>query len=114
MTDPNMDFSRIIEAARAHYENLKADIENASNRIEHIRLTALTQEAHKLLTDIEIFEIGFVYTRISSMGPEDLERYRDVLNAREKIASDLNSSASADTPLDLPEFKSPFTPPAAM
>jgi hypothetical protein len=113
MTDPDIDFSRIIEAARIHYENLKADIENASNRIEHIRLTALTQEAHKLLTDIQIFQIGFVYTRISSMGPEDLERYREVINVREKIAADLNP-ASADIPLDLPEFKSPFTPPPAM
>jgi hypothetical protein len=113
MTDPDIDFSRIIEAARIHYENLKADIENASNRIEHIRLTALTQEAHKLLTDIQIFQIGFVYTRISSMGPEDLERYREVINVREKIAADLNP-ASADMPLDLPDFRSPFTPPPAM
>ena len=47
------------------------------------------------------------------MGPEDLERYREVINVREKIAADLNP-ASADMPLDLPDFRSPFTPPPAM
>lgn len=35
------------------YENIKADIENASTRIEHIRITTLAQEAHQLLTDLE-------------------------------------------------------------
>jgi hypothetical protein len=40
-------------AARMLYENLKADIENASTRIEHIRLTTLAQEAANLLTEIE-------------------------------------------------------------
>jgi vacuolar-type H+-ATPase subunit E/Vma4 len=43
----------IIETARALYENIKADIENASTRIEHIRLSALAQEAANLLTEIE-------------------------------------------------------------
>jgi hypothetical protein len=109
MTDPNMDFSRIIEAARSHYENLKADIENASNRIEHIRLTALTQEAHKLLTDLEFFEIGLVYSRVASISEEDVQRYRDLVDARQKLMS----SDAEDLPLDLPEFKSPFTPPGS-
>jgi hypothetical protein len=45
----------IEEAARMLYENIKSDIENASTRIEHIRLTTLAQEAHQLLTDIEGF-----------------------------------------------------------
>lgn len=43
----------IEQAARMLYENIKADIENASTRIEHIRLTTLAQEAQNLLTEIE-------------------------------------------------------------
>jgi hypothetical protein len=46
---------QIEEAARMLYENIKADIENASTRIEHIRLTSLAQEAANLLTEIENF-----------------------------------------------------------
>jgi hypothetical protein len=103
MTD--QDFSRIIEAARLHYENLKADIPKSSNRIEHIRLTTLAQEAHKLLTDLEFFEIGLVYSRVASISEEDVQRYRDLVNARQKLMN------AEDLPLDLPEFKSPFTPP---
>jgi hypothetical protein len=105
MTD--QDFSRIIEAARIHYENLKADIPKSSNRIEHIRLTTLAQEAHKLLTDLEFFEIGLVYSRVASISEEDVQRYRDLVNARQKLMD------AEDLPLDLPEFKSPFTPPGS-
>jgi hypothetical protein len=105
MTD--QDFSRIIEAARLHYENLKADIPKSSNRIEHIRLTTLAQEAHKLLTDLEFFEIGLVYSRVASISEEDVQRYRDLVNARQKLMN------AEDLPLDLPEFKSPFTPPGS-
>jgi hypothetical protein len=105
MTD--QDFSRIIEAARAHYENLKADIPNASNRIEHIRLTTLAQGAHKLLTDLEMFEIGFVYSRVASISTDDVQKYRDLVDARKKLID------AEDLPLDLPEFKSPFTPPGS-
>lgn len=43
----------ITDAARMLYENLKADIDNAGTRIEHIRLSALAQEAAHLLTDLE-------------------------------------------------------------
>ena len=43
----------ILQAAQMLYENIKADIENASTRIEHIRITTLAQEAHQLLTDLE-------------------------------------------------------------
>ena len=43
----------ITQTARALYENIKADIENAGTRIEHIRLSALAQEAANLLTEIE-------------------------------------------------------------
>ncbi len=110
MTDgsASADFSRIIEAAREHYLNLKTDIENAKDRVEHIRLTALAQEAHNLLTELELFEIGLVYTRVGAVGPEDLQRYREVIDARKKLTAD---AASEDLPLDLPEFKSPYTPP---
>lgn len=109
MTDAasaDLSFSRIIEAAREHYLNLKTDIENAKDRVEHIRLTALAQEAHNLLTELELFDIGLVYTRVNNISPEDLERYREVINARKKL-----TAAGEDLPLDLPEFKSPFTPP---
>lgn len=100
-------FERIIEAARAHYENLKADIPNAANRIEHIRITTLAQEAAKLLTELELFDIGLVYTRVSTISPEDIQRYREVIELRKK--SLLEDGQGQDT-LDLPEFKSPFDP----
>jgi hypothetical protein len=102
-------FSLIIEAARAHYEDIKADIPNAANRIEYIRLTTLANSAHKLLTDIELFEIGLVYTRVASVSMEDMERYQEVINSRQKLVT----GDPSDVPLDLPEFKSPFTPPGS-
>ncbi len=83
------DYSKIVEAARVHYENLKTDISNAHNRIEHIRLTALAQEAHNLYTDLLAFEVGLVYSHTSNT----------------------NGYFQKETPLDLPEFKSPYTPP---
>jgi hypothetical protein len=49
----NEELNQITEAARALYTNLKADIQNAGTRVEHIRLTALTQEAANLLTELE-------------------------------------------------------------
>jgi hypothetical protein len=48
----------ITDAARMLYENIKADIDNAGTRIEHIRLSALAQEAAHLLTDIEDLAAG--------------------------------------------------------
>jgi hypothetical protein len=101
--NPDLSFSRIIETARAHYENLKADIENASNRIEHIRLTTLASEAHKLLTDLELFDLGMVYARVANLDADSLERYMEIIASR--------TSDGSEIPLDLPEFKSPFTPP---
>ena len=50
----NIEF--IIEAARLHYANVTADIQNASTRLEHMRLTALAQEAANLVTELENFE----------------------------------------------------------
>jgi hypothetical protein len=101
-------FERIIEAAREHYENLRTDISNAKDRVEYIRLTTLAQEAHNLLTELQLFDIGLVYTRVNGVSPEDLQRYREVIDARKKLTAD---AASEDLPLDLPEFKSPYTPP---
>lgn len=83
------DYSRIVEAARIHYENLRTDIANAHNRIEHIRLTALANEAHHLYTDLLAFEIGLVYSHTSNT----------------------NGYLLKETPLDIPDFKSPYIPP---
>lgn len=47
--------NELVEAARTHFDNVQADINNASTRIEHIRLTTLAQEAAHLLTDLEKF-----------------------------------------------------------
>jgi hypothetical protein len=104
--NPDLTFSQIIETARAHYLNLKDDIGNASNRIEHIRLTTLAQEAYSLLTDLELFELGLVYARVSNLDAESMERYMQIIASRKTDGSEI--------PLDLPEFKSPFTPPPAM
>jgi hypothetical protein len=82
------NYAAIVETARVHYENLKADIENAHNRIEHIRLTALAQEAHNLYTDLLAFEVGLVYSHTSNT----------------------NGYFLKETPLDLPDFKSPYIP----
>lgn len=46
------NFEVIIEAARAHLQNLLADIDNASTRLETVRLTALAQEAENLYTEL--------------------------------------------------------------
>jgi hypothetical protein len=42
----------LVEAASNLYENVKADIENAGTRIEHIRLTTLANEAEKLYVKV--------------------------------------------------------------
>ena len=54
----NEDLIQVTEAARALYANIKADIQNAGTRIEHIRITTLAQEAHQLLTDLENLTAG--------------------------------------------------------
>lgn len=89
------NYAAIVETARVHYENLKADIENAHNRIEHIRLTALAQEAHNLYTDLLAFEVGLVYSHTNST-----DAY-------------LNRTVDRNESLDLPEFKSPYIPPTS-
>lgn len=92
------DYDALIEAARTHYENLKTDITNSKDRIEHIRLTALAQEAHNLLTDLLAFQVGLVYS------------HTNVVTDLHLKDAPLHSSE----PLDLPEFKSPYTPPAPL
>lgn len=74
--------SQIVQAAREHYKALNADIANAKDRYEHIRLTALAQSAHNLLTDLIQLETG------------------------------INPDPAVETPLDIPEFKSPYNPDA--
>lgn len=56
------DIEFIVEAAREHYANVTADIQNASTRVEHMRLTALAQEAANLVTVLEDFAFGLVYS----------------------------------------------------
>lgn len=90
----NQEFSDIVETARVHYENLKTDISNAANRIEHIRLTALAQEAHSLYVDLKSFNAGLVYTHTAA-------------RANEQIAEQVTDQ---ENQLDLPGFKSPFDP----
>lgn len=42
-----------VTAAGALFENLKADINNASTRLEHVRITALAQEAENLYGELQ-------------------------------------------------------------
>ena len=89
------DYDAIIEAARAHYEHLKTDINNSKDRIEHIRLTALANEAHHLLTDLLASKVGLVYSHTAFVNGLTLE----------------SPEVEPIEPLNLPEFKSPYTPP---
>lgn len=84
------DYVAIVEAARAHYEHLKTDINNSKDRIEHIRLTALANEAHHLLTDLLAFQVGLVYSHTNLVNGPTTDEH--------------------STPIDLPEFKSPYNP----
>jgi hypothetical protein len=76
------ELDTIVEAARYHYKALTADISNAKDRVEHIRLTALAQQAHNLLLDLVELQTGIKPTSVE------------------------------ETPLDIPEFKSPYNPDA--
>lgn len=87
------ELAKIVEAARYHYKSLTADIANAKDRYEHIRLTALANQAHSLLVDLVEFETGIVYTHTAERANEQMfER------------------TETDTPLEIPEFKSPYDP----
>lgn len=80
------DYTNLVNAAREHYTNLSTDINNAKDRVEHIRLTALAQEARNLLNEIEDLAAA------SAGGPETFIESQEVL--------------------DLPDFKSPYNPDA--
>jgi hypothetical protein len=62
-------YQDLIDAARTHRDNLLADINNASNRLEHIRLTALAQEADSLLNGLVLFGTGLVYSHDGTQIP---------------------------------------------
>lgn len=47
------ELQEIARLARVHSDNLKDDISNAANRIEHLRLTRLAMEADHLATSLE-------------------------------------------------------------
>lgn len=92
------DFGKIVETAREHYKAVKSDIANAKDRVEHIRLTALAQQAHNLLTDLIVFETGLVYTHTAERANQQLfERASETIDESQE-------------PLDIPEFKSPYDP----
>lgn len=91
------DLDKIVEAARYHYKSLTADIANAKDRVEHIRLTALAQQAHNLLTDLIQFSTGIVYTHTA-------------LSAVQQLSE--RASAEQQETLPIPEFKSPYNPDA--
>jgi hypothetical protein len=57
-----INIDELIAAARLHRDNITADINNAATRLEYIRLTALAQEAENLLTELENFAYGLVYS----------------------------------------------------
>lgn len=80
MTDS--DLAPIVEAARNHYESVSADIVNAKDRIEHVRLTALAQGAFNLFKSLENLAAG----------------------------SPAASFDETQEVLDLEEFKSPYNP----
>lgn len=61
-----INIDELIEAARLHKEHITADINNASTRLEHVRLTALAQEAENLVTELENFAFGLVYSHSSA------------------------------------------------
>lgn len=77
------DLGKVIQTAREHYTAVNADIANAKDRMEHIRLTALAQSAFNLLTELIRLETGLV-----------------------------DSGVQTDSPLDIPEFRSPYNPDA--
>jgi hypothetical protein len=61
MTNPKLQ--EIIQAAQLHYDNSLSDIENASTRIEHLRLSALAEEAKTVLDMLNEYAAGEVKVR---------------------------------------------------
>ena len=102
----NRDFSKIIETARDHYESIKADLPNAKDRVEHIRLSSLAQEAQNLLTDLATFEIGLVYSHTNNTDAYIEER---IAAANNELTVNVETGEILDG-FDLPEFISPYNP----
>lgn len=68
MTQPS--FNAIVEAARTHFENALADIQNAHTRIEHIRATTLANEAEQLYADLVHYQNFLVGSSTDSVAGE--------------------------------------------
>lgn len=92
------DFDKIVETAREHYKAVKSDIANAKDRIEHIRLTALAQQAHNLLIELIQFQTGLVYSHTALSAVQQVS---------ERASETIDESQE---PLDIPDFKSPYDP----
>lgn len=100
------DFSKIIETARAHYESVKADLPNAKDRVEHIRLSSLAQEAQNLLTDLVTFEVGLVYSHTNNT---DAYIEGRIAAANNELTVNLETGEILDG-FEMPEFRSPYNP----
>lgn len=61
--------SELAKAASSLYENIKADIANATTRVEHIRITTLAQEAENLYNQV----LDLVRTKPGSTSNESTE-----------------------------------------
>lgn len=94
MSSEDHNFLRILEAARTHAANIQTDITNAKDRIEHIRITALAQEAHNLLTELESYRA----------------RGAAIPESEEVLGSPAATFNETQEVLDLPDFKSPYNP----
>jgi hypothetical protein len=66
MTNPKLP--EIIQAAQLHYDNSLSDIENASTRIEHLRLSALAEEAKTVLDMLNEYAAGEVKKIVGTFG----------------------------------------------
>jgi uncharacterized protein YlxW (UPF0749 family) len=51
-----MTLNEILTAAREHADRLQDDIKQASNRVDHIRMTTRANEAAHLVTNLETMQ----------------------------------------------------------
>jgi uncharacterized protein YPO0396 len=100
------DFTELIKTARDHYESVRADLPNAKDRVEHIRLSSLAQEAQNLVTDLATFEIGLVYSHTNNTDAYIEER---IAAANNELTVNVETGEILDG-FELPEFKSPYNP----
>jgi len=71
------DLLEVTRRAQEHADNLQRDINNASTRIEHIRLTQLALEAHRLVELLQSLATATVETEISLLEDEDRKDYTE-------------------------------------